>query len=228
MKAKNIMTTKVFTVSPDATVREMASMMAKNGISAVPVLDQHEVVGIVTEGDLLHRQELGTERYRTRMSWVRFLEDDKALAAIDAKEHGMRARDIMTRNVISISEDAPITEIADTLERNNIKRLLVLNGKKLVGIVSRANIVRAIAARPEGAYKPTSRDDDEIRFKVIETLERIKGTSPWLTTVVVANGIVSLYGTVEDEMVRDPSRLAIGKIPYVVAVRDHRNVLQPY
>ena len=106
--------------------------------------------------------------------------------------------------------------------------MLVLREKKLVGIVSRADIVRALAARPEGAQAPASSDDDEIRIKVTETLENIPGTSPWLTTIIVSNGIVDLYGTVEDEAKRDPSRIAVEKIPYIVKVRDHRTVLQPY
>lgn len=228
MKAKSIMTTELFTVGPDATVREIAVMMAENGISVVPVRDWGKVVGIVSEGDLLHRQELGTERHRTRSSWVKLLEDEEAMAAFEVKEHGMRARDIMTRNVISVAEDASMGEIADTLEKNNIKRLLVMRGDKLVGLISRADIVRAIAARPEGAQAPTSSDDDEIRFKVIQTLESMQGTSPWLTTVIVSDSVVFLYGTVEDETMRDPSRNAIEKIPYVVDVQDHRGVLQPY
>jgi CBS domain-containing protein len=228
MKAKNIMTTELFTARPDATVREIAVTMAEKGISAVPVLDRGKVVGIVSEGDLLHRQELGTERHRTRLSWVKLLEDEEAMAAFEAKEHGMSARDIMTCNVIGVAEDASMGEIADTLEKNNIKRLLVMRGDKLVGVVSRANIVRAIAARPEGANEPTSSDDDELRFKILETLENMRGTSPWLTTVIVSDGVVFLYGTVEDEAMRDPSRIAIEKIPYVVDVQDHRGILQPY
>jgi CBS domain-containing protein len=228
MKAKNIMTTELFTARPDATVREIAVTMAEKGISAVPVLDRGKVVGIVSEGDLLHRQELGTERHRTRLSWVKLLEDEEAMAAFEAKEHGMSARDIMTCNVIGVAEDASMGEIADTLEKNNIKRLLVMRGDKLVGVVSRANIVRAIAARPEGANEPTSSDDDELRFKILETLENMRGTSPWLTTVIVSDGVVFLYGTVEDEAMRDPSRIAIEKIPYVVDVQEHRGILQPY
>ena len=228
MKAKNIMTTEVFTVRPDATVRQIAAILVEKGISAVPVVDHGKVVGVVSEGDLLHRQELGTEIYRTRFSWVSLVENEEAIAAFQAKEHGMQARDIMTRDVISISEDASLGEIADKLERNNIKRLFVTKNAKLVGVISRANIVRALAARPEGSQEPTSHDDDEIRFKVIETLEAIKGTSPWLTSVIVSNGIVYLYGTVEDETARDPSRKEIEKIPYVVEVHDHRAILQPY
>lgn len=228
MRAKNIMTSEVFTVSPEATVREIATILAKKGISALPVVDLGEVVGIVSHGDLLHRQELGTDRDRTHMSWPGSIEEKDAAATFDAKEHGMRAGDIMTRNVISIPEDASLAEIVDALESNNIKRLLVMRGTKFVGVVSRSDIVRALAARPEGASAPVSRDDDEIRFKAIETLEDMPGTSPWLTTVIVSDGIVSLFGTVEDDAAYVPSRAAIEHIPCVVEVQDHRAVLQPY
>ena len=228
MQAKDIMTTQVITVGPDAAVREIAVLLSEKGISAVPVVDHGEVVGVVSEGDLIHRQELGTEGHKKRWSWLRIFEDREAVAAIEAKAHGMHARDVMTRNLISVSERASLAEIADTLEGNNVKRLLVMRESKLVGIISRANIVRALAARPGGAQAPVSSDDEEIRIKVMDTLENIKGTSPWLTTVIVSNGDVDLYGTVEDETKRDPSRIAVEEISYVKNVRDHRTILQPY
>ena len=228
MKAKDIMTTQVVTVGPEATVREIAVLLAEKGIRAVPVVDHGDVVGIVSEGDLIHRQELGTDEHRIRSSWFRIIEDPEAAAAFEAKAHGMRARDVMTRDVISVPEHTSLAEVVDNMESNNIRRLLVMRGNKLVGIVGRANIVRALAARPEGAHAPVSSDDDQIRIKVIETLENMPGTSPWLTTVIVSNGVVDLYGTVEDEATHGPSRIAIENIPYVVRVKDHRAILRPY
>ncbi len=228
MHAKDIMTTQVLTVSPETTVREIALLMADKGISAVPVVNGGEVVGIVSEGDLIHRQELGTDEFRKRASWYNIVDDKEAAAAFVAKAHGMVARDVMTRDVISISGRISLVEVADIMESNNVKQLLVMQDSRLIGIVTRADIVRALAARPEGANAPVSSDDDEIRIKVIEKLESIPGTSPWLTTVIVAKGIVNLYGTVEDETARDPSRMAVEKIPHVVEVKDHRAVLQAY
>lgn len=228
MQAKNIMTPQVITVGPDTTVREIAVLLAEKGISAVPVVDHGEVLGIVSEGDLIHRRELGTDKYRRRSSWFRIVEDRDAAADFEAKARGMSAREIMTDKLITVSESASLSEIADTLEGNNVKRLLVMRQKRLVGIVSRSNIVRALAARQEGANAPVSSDDDEVRFKVIEFLKNTPGTSPWLTTVIVSNGIVDLYGTIEDEDKREPSGIAIGNIQHVVEVRDHRSVLQPY
>lgn len=222
------MTTQVLTVGPDATIREAALLLADKGITSAPVVDHGEVVGIVSEGDLFHLQDGETDGPKRRSSWYRLADDPKAAEAFDAKAHNMNVRDIMTRNIITVSEFASVKEIADTLVSNNVKQLLVLREKKLLGIVSRTDIVRTLAARPEGALEPASDDDDELRIKVIEVLEGIPGTSPWLTTVIVSNGVVELSGSVEDEAMRDPSRIAIEKTPYVVKVRDRRSVLQPY
>ena len=222
------MTTQVLTVGPDATIREVALLLSDKGITSVPVVDRGEVVGIVSEGDLFHLQDEKSDGPKTRSSWYRLFEDQKAAAAFDAKAHIMHARDVMTRNIVAVSEHASLTEIADTLVGNNVKQLLVMEEKRLLGVVSRSDIMRTVAARPEGAREPTSSDDDELRVQVIEILENIPGTSPWLTTVIVSNGVVDLSGTVEDETARDPSRIAIEKNPFVVKVRDRRSVLQPY
>ena len=228
MRAKDIMTTQVLTVGPDATVREAALLLADKGITSAPVVDRGEVVGIVSEGDLLHLRDEETDGPKRRSSWYRLIDDQKAAAVFDAKAHAMRVRDVMTRDIIAVSELASLAEVADTLVGNNVKQLMVMREKKLLGVVSRTDIVRTLAAKPEGALEPASSDDDELRIKVVETLENIPGTSPWLTTVIVANGVVDLYGTVGDEAARDPSRLAIENTPHVVDVRDHRSVLQPY
>lgn len=228
MRAKDIMTTQVLTVGPDATVREAALLLADKGITSAPVVDRGEVVGIVSEGDLLHLRDEETDGPKRRSSWYRLIDDQKAAAVFDAKAHSMRVRDVMTQNIIAVSELDSVAEVAETLVSNNVKQLVVMREKKLLGVVSRTDIVRTLAAKPEGALDPASNDDDELRIKVVETLENIPGTSPWLTTVIVSNGVVDLYGTVEDEGARDPSRLAIEQTPHVVDVRDHRSVLQPY
>lgn len=232
MRAKDIMTTQVLTVGPEATVREAALLLADKGITSAPVVDHGEVVGIVSEGDLLHLRDEetdgSTDGPKRRSSWYRLIDDQKAAAIFDAKAHSVQVRDVMTRTIIAVSELASLAEVADTLVGNNVKQLMVMREKKLLGVVSRTDIVRTLAAKPEGALEPVSSDDDELRVKVVETLENIPGTSPWLTTVIVSKGVVDLYGTVEDEAARDPSRLAIEKTPHVVDVRDHRSVLQPY
>jgi CBS domain-containing protein len=220
------MTTNIVAVDPETSVRKVAQLLSDRHISAVVVADRGAIVGMVSEGDLMNRQELGTELVRSSLSGA--LGDDEAVRAAEAKSHGMHARDVMTRNVIAVQEDASLADIVKTLQSHHIRRVPVTREAKLVGMVSRADIMRALAARPEGSGGPTSRDDDMIRYQAIETLLSIPGTSPWATTVTVSHGVVELTGSVENEIVRDPSRIAIEAIPDVVEVKDHRSIIQPY
>jgi CBS domain-containing protein len=215
------MTVDVAWVSPSKTVQEIALLMSKKHISAVPVVDNsNKIVGIVRE-DLIRREELGTATtlpgHKTRGTNADY-----------AKSHGMYASDVMTRKVVTVSEDTSLAEIAEIMQTRQIKRVPVTRDAKLVGIVSRSNIVQSLARRPHGAHEPMDGDDDIIRFKVIDTLMGMRGTSPWLTIVDVSNGVVELSGSVEDETTLDPSRVAIEHIAHVVEVRDHRSIPQPY
>ncbi len=222
MQAKDVMTTGVITVEPEMTVREIAAVLADNGISAVPVVDEAgTILGIVSEGDLIHRQEIGTDQ-KKRSWWLISLSKPEAAAVDYAKSHGMHANDVMTHNVFTVLEHTELAEVAEVLETKRIKRVPVLRDGVLVGIVSRANIVRAIAARPDGAHEPVSSDDETIRGKVIENLEN----QPWsnLFSVFVSNGVVDLYGTVMNGAERDASRIAAENTPGVVTVIDHRGV----
>lgn len=236
IRAKDVMTTNVTVVEAETTVHRIAQLLTDKHISAVFVADRGSVIGIVSEGDLLHRRELGTEIERASSLTATYEVENKGSisyeieseSTIKAKSHGMHARDVMTRKVITVQEDTTLADIVRTLQDNHIRRVPVVRGAKLIGVVSRADIMRALAARPEGSDGPTSRDDDMIRYHVIETLLSIPGTSPWATTVTVSNGIVELTGSVEQEVTRDPSRIAIEAIPDVVEVRDHRTIIQPY
>jgi len=210
IRAKDIMTVDLVTVGPAASVHAIARLLAQKRISAVPVLEGETIVGIVSEGDLVRREELGTG-------------DDAS-----ARTRGATAREAMTPHVVTVSEDTTLAEVAKTLETHRIRRVLVTARAKPVGIVSRADIVRALAARPEHPHAPTGRDDDMIRYQAIETLLAMPGTSAWATTVAVSRGAVELGGFIEDEAMRAPSRRAIESLPYVVSVADHRAILQPY
>src|SRR6516162_5964590 len=144
MRAMDVMTTKVITVGENATVPEAAKLLAEQGISAVPVIDKDDrVVGMLSEGDLLHRAETGTERRRAW--WLERLSATDELAGDYIKSHGGKVADVMTRDVVSVSEETPVADIAILLETNRIKRVPVFRDGRLIGIVSRANLVRALA-----------------------------------------------------------------------------------
>lgn len=211
----------VIHVGPRTTVREVALLLARKKISGVPVVDKGEVVGIVTEGDLIGRHELGR---KTSVAEQPSYDID----ADRSKSRGVYACDVMTRNVITVSEETPLPDIVETMLNKNIRRVLVTRRGKLVGVISRSDIVRVLAARPEGAGEPMSDDDDVIRFKVIETLVNTSGISPWQMTVTVSKGVVEIGGRVDDEAVRELSRMAVENVPHVVKVIDKRSSTQPY
>jgi CBS domain-containing protein len=222
MRAKDVMTTGIVTVDPETTVQEIASLLVENAISGLPVVDKGgAVLGIVSEGDLIHRQEIGTD-HKKRSWWLISLSDTRAAAVDYAKSHGTHARDVMTREVVTVSEHTELAEVAEILETKRIKRVPVLRDGVLVGIVSRANIVQAIAARPEGAHEPVSGDDETVRAKVIENLEGKPWSGLCKNSVFVSNGVVDLYGTVESGSERDASRIAAENTPGVVKVNDRR------
>lgn len=173
MRAVDVMTTKVITVDPDASVLAVAKLLSEQAISGVPVVDAAgQLVGIVSEGDLLHRVETGTERHRgeplagrRRSWWLETIGSPRELARDFLKSHGRTAADVMTREVISVTETAELADVAMLLETKRIKRVPVLRDGKLVGIVSRANLVRALAATTSEPAIDADSDDRGIREK---------------------------------------------------------------
>jgi CBS domain-containing protein len=222
MKAKDIMTTPVVTVEPDTTVREIAALLLAQRISAVPVVEGGRLVGLVSEGDLLRRHEIGTDRDRAAGSWwLRLLRGDPSPADY-VKSHAVHARDIMTRDVITVDEDTPIAEIATVLETRRIKRVPVLRGERLVGIVSRANLIQALAVKTRAAKQPRLKIDDGIRRRLLAELER----QPWWqrswSNVIVTDGIVHYWGVIDSDGERDAARVAAENVPGVRGIEDHR------
>src|SRR4051794_14625180 len=187
MKAADVMVTNVITVGPDAQVQDVAGILLANRISAVPVVDKAgKLLGIISEGDLLRRPETGTERRRSW--WLESLTATETLAAEFVRSHSRRVTDVMTRKVVSGKPDTPLGEIAALLEKNRIKRVPIVDGGKVVGIVSRANIVQALAS--EGRSPATTPDDATLRNKVIAQLKATPRVSPSLLNVIVHGGTV--------------------------------------
>ena len=202
MRASDVMTKHVITVNRNATVQAVAALLFENGISGVPVVDEaNRVIGMVSEGDLIHRQEIGTERRAKRVrSW--WLQSDADQRAIDyIKSHGRSVADVMTRDVFSVNETTELADVATLLETKGIKRVPVLDDGKLVGIISRANLVRALAAtESEGlALSPAEEErirnrvlDESIRKRLVEELRPMKWVNH-LTDVIVKNQTVHLW-----------------------------------
>jgi len=219
MKATDIMTARVVTARPDVGVAALAVLMADNGISAVPIVDARgRVVGIVSEGDLMRRGETATERRRGW--WLRTFAEPETLAAEYVKAHGRKAADVMTRDVVTVTEETPVADIVDLLERHRIKRVPVLSDGKLVGIVSRANLVRALAALP--APRPErAADDAAIRAQLAAELKRAGFGHAAGAELIVTEGAVHLSGFYNSPSEHDAIRVAAEGIPGVREVVDH-------
>ena len=223
MKASDIMTSPVITVGPDTPVRHIAGLLFEHRISAVPVLDNGKLVGIVSEADLLHRHEIGTERSAGSGSWwLQLFSSDRSISKY-IKSHAMRAHDVMTPDVISVTPDTPVAEVATLLERRGIKRVPVLQDGRLAGIVSRSNLVQALAARGRVMNAGDS-SDGAIRVRLSAELERQPWWRPNTSNVIVTDGVVHYFGMIdsEDPRQRQAARVAAENVPGVRAVEDHR------
>ena len=218
MQARDVMVSPVVTASSSATVQEIAGLLLNKKISAVPVLDHSgKLVGIVSEGDLLHRVEAGTERRRPW--WLTAFVGNDTLAAEFIKAHGRKVSDVMTERVITAVPETPLHELAMAMEKNAIKRIPILEDGQLVGIVSRANLLQAIAS--SGQLLEMSPSDRAIRERVLSNLK----SKPWAhasyLSVTVVGGIVDLWGIVDSGTERKAISIAAGSVPGVIAVNDN-------
>ncbi len=219
MNAADVMVTSVICVRANASVESVAETLLMNRISAVPVLDEDgAMVGIVSEGDLIHRVEADTERHRSW--WLELLTSRQILAQEFVKSHGRKAADVMTRTVISVKPDTPLGKVAAILEKHRIKRVPVVAGGNIVGIVSRANLIQALV-RPDNEIAPAPQVSDlELRENVLAQLK----SKPWWPNdinVVVRDGTVELWGIVDTEIEKDAIRVAVEVTPGVRVVADN-------
>ncbi|MCK6452658.1 MAG: CBS domain-containing protein [Alphaproteobacteria bacterium] len=222
MLAKDVMTSEVCTVGPDTGVGEIARLLLDRRISAVPVVDAAgKLNGIVSEGDLMRRTETGTERRRSW--WLELLSENRDLAHEYVKSHGLTAKDVMTPTVVTVSEDTTLSDIASTLERNRIKRVPVLREGKLVGIVSRANLLQALAAAGTKKAKAPA-GDRALREAVLQSFKSQTWTPDLTVNVTVKDGQVSLYGLVASEDERRALRVAAEQLAGVGKVNDQLSV----
>lgn len=189
LTAKDVMTTKVASIDPNNTVGAVAEILVENGFGAVPVVDRGELVGIVSEGDLIRRAEIGTDpRHRSR--WLNIFRDNASLAAEYTKSHSANVADVMTQNVATVTETTPLSDVADLLEKRRIKQVPVMRFGQIVGIVRRADLVKAFARRPERRL-PLTPNDDEIRAHILEALKAEPWSRAGSPQVAVSDGVVT-------------------------------------
>ena len=228
MRAGDIMTTPVVTAKPTMSVQEVASLLDENGVSAVPVVDDAgRPIGIVSEGDLLCRPELGERRAAPRRHswWLSLFGSSGRSEELQdyIRSHGRTVADVMTQQVISVDENTPLSDVAALLETKQIKRVPVIRDGTLVGIVSRANLIRALATiRPpeiEGSF-----DDGEIRGQLLDELDRLDLVHIIHPSgIIVRNRIVYLWelDSLSSLEERHALRVAAENIPGVLDVKEY-------
>lgn len=222
MNAADVMVTKVITVSPDTRVEQIAETLLAHGISAVPVVDAAgQVVGIVSEGDLIHRKETGTERRRAW--WLRMLTANETLEYEFIKAHARKASDLMSRPVISVTPDTPLGKIAALLERHHIKRVPVIDKGRLAGIVSRANLVQALVRAGQAVAETAAVPDAALR----DSLHRQLRSHAWWpidVNVVVSDGNIEVWGLVDSELEMDAVKVAVEELAGARSVASHLSI----
>jgi len=218
MRAHQIMTRKVITVGPSTSIVAAANIMLEKHVSGLPVVDETgKLVGVVSQGDFIRRAEIGTQRKRGR--WLKFLLGSGTTASDFVHERGRKVGEIMTLDPCTVTEDATLESVVQLMEQNNIKRLPVMRGDQLVGIVTRSNLLQAVAELARDVPDPTA-DDDDIRNHIVACIEKADWT-PFGLSVLVHNGNVHLSGVITNEKSRQAAIVATENVSGVKKVHDH-------
>lgn len=224
MRAHQIMTPRVITTTPDASIADAARVLLENRISGMPVLDRADkLVGVVSQGDFMRRAEIGTQRRRPR--WLKVLLGPGREATDFVHERGRKVGELMNDRPVTVSEDATLEDVTSTMEKNDIKRVPVMRGEKLVGIVTRTNLVQAVLDLARDVPDPTA-DDDHIRKRIFGAIEK-NDWKPFGLGVTVRDGTVHLSGIITDERSRKAAIVAAENVAGVRRVHDHLVWLEP-
>lgn len=220
MHAKDIMTTTVISVPLDGKIEDAVGLMLDHHVSALPVVDvQGQLKGLVSEGDFMRRiREPDDQR---RSWWLEVLGGTPQSAQDFIKLKSHRIEDVMTRDVVSVEEDAPVSEIARLLEKHRIKRVPVVRSGQVVGIVSRANLLHALSALRGSAVQVPSEDDRDLRKRIDEALKEVPGVAINLINYTVENGDVAIWGVADSDFEESAIRVAVENVPGVRSVDVH-------
>jgi CBS domain-containing protein len=225
MIVADVMTRNCVTIAPDAMVEEAVNLMLSRHISGLFVVEKGDLVGVLTEGDLLRRDELGTQRHRPW--WLRLLASPARQAHDFTQANGRHVRDVMTEDVLSIGQDAPLEDVVATMEKHRIKRLPVTADGHVVGVVSRSDLLRALIGRVR-PVEPQDTDDRSIRTAILNALEEQSWAPTTTLNVTVAGGVVDLWGTITNEPERNGIRVVAENTAGVKKVNDHMVYIEPY
>jgi len=224
MRVKDVMTPNVICIGADESVLKAARLMLQNRISGLPVVDKEgELVGMVTEGDFLRRGELGTQRQRPK--WLEFIVGPGKLAQEYTHSSGRKVEDIMTPDPWTIGQDEALEAVVDAMERHHVKRLPVTRSGRMVGIVSRANLMHALASLSRDVPAPPPGGDSAIRDKILAAIAK----QDWAprVNVIVRDGVAELHGVITDDRERAGLIVAAENVPGVKRVRDHLVWVEP-
>jgi len=225
VRAKDVMTRDLISVTPDATVLQAARLMLQHHISGLPVVDASgKLVGILSEGDFLRRRETATQRRRSR--WLEFLMGPGKIASEYTQSHGSKVAEVMTSDVRTVGEDADLEKIVELMEKHRIKRVPVIRDDRIVGIVTRSNLMHAMVSMARST-PPGPQSDDVIREQLLAELKKQEWAPISMTNVVVRDGIVELWGAIIDERQRAALKVAAENVPGVKAVKDHLVWIEP-
>ena len=225
MKAEDVMTRDVISIDPDSTVLQAARLMLQHHISGLPVIDKDgKLVGVLSEGDFLRRRETKTERRRSR--WLEFLMGPGRIASEYSHTHGSKVSEVMTPDVQTVDEVTPLEDIVELMERRRIKRVPVLCGGLVVGIITRSNLMHAMVSLARAA-QPAAGDDAAIRERLLAEMQKEQWAPAATVNVVVHDGVVELWGAIVDERQRTALKVAAENVPGVKGVKDHLVWIEP-
>jgi CBS domain-containing protein len=226
MKARDVMTRNVVSITPDSSIADMAKRMQQHRISGLPVINAGgALVGMVTEGDCLRRMETGTEKKRS--GWRSFLTSPETLAVEYIRTHGRKVADVMTPDPITIGEDTNLDEVIHLMEKHQIKRLPVMKDGAVIGIVSRANLIQALAGLVRSGVASVAENDEVLRQKVCAELNKLPWMANEFVTVTVKDGVVDLWGSFTAYRQDEAAIVAAENVPGVKEVKNHLAWVDP-
>ena len=230
LQARDIMTSPVETVGPEARIDAVIGLMVAGRLSGVPVVTTTgAIAGIVTEGDLLHRVETGTEQGASRkhMNFLELLMGGGEEITQYIRSHSRRVSDIMTEKVITVTGDTPLPEVIRLMEQHRIRRVPVEQGGRLIGIVSRSDLVAALGRRLAAIEPPGATSDAEIEARIHAALDAAAWFAQSNVDLRVDAGIATLEGVIHDERLRTAIRVAVETVPGVISVEDKVVFVEP-